>query len=161
MQHRFVVKLLTAAKEMGVHTALDTNGFFGERLSDAELDVVDLVLLDIKAWDPDRHRQLTGMEIAPTLTFASRVAALRRPIWLRYVLVPGWTDDLGDISRIANFAAGLGTVERVDVLPFHQMGKYKWHQLGLTYLLENVVPPAADMVERTCDAFRSAGLNAH
>jgi pyruvate formate lyase activating enzyme len=161
MQHRFVVKLLTAAKEMGVHTALDTNGFYGDRLSDVELDVVDLVLLDIKAWDPDRHRRLTGMDVEPTLMFARRLAALHRPIWLRYVLVPGCTDDLGDIRQIANFAAGLETVERVDVLPFHQIGRYKWHQLGLNYSLEDVDPPRIDLVEQTCAAFRSAGLQAH
>ena len=77
MQHRFVVKLFAAAKTMGVHTALDTNGYYGERLSDADLDDIDLVLLDIKAWDPDRHRRLTGMDIGPTLTFARRLAVRR------------------------------------------------------------------------------------
>ena len=69
MQDRFAVKLFTAAKGMGIHTALDTNGYFGDRLSDAELEAIDLVLLDIKAWDPERHRHLTGMEVGPTLDF--------------------------------------------------------------------------------------------
>jgi pyruvate formate lyase activating enzyme len=115
MQHRFVVKLFAAAKMMGVHTALDTNGYYGDRLSDADLDVIDLVLLDIKAWEPERHRRLTGMDIGPTLTFARRLAARRRPVWVRYVLVPGLTDDFGEIEQIANYTAGLGNVERVDV----------------------------------------------
>ena len=108
MQHRFAVKLFAAAKAMGIHTALDTNGYYGDRLTDAELETIDLVLLDIKAWDPERHRALTGMDNAPTLAFARRLAARRRPVWLRYVLVPGLTDDLDDIARIARFAAGLG-----------------------------------------------------
>src|SRR4051812_46701093 len=91
MQHRFALKLFAAAKAMGIHTALDTNGYFGDKLSDADLEAIDLVLLDIKTWDPERHRQLTGMDNAPTFAFAARLAALGRPIWVRYVLVPGLT----------------------------------------------------------------------
>ena len=161
MQDRFAVKLFTAARAMGVHTALDTNGFFGERLTDAELETIDLVLLDIKAWDPERHRRVTGQDIAPTLEFARRLARLRRSVWLRFVLVPGLTDDAGDIQNIASFAAGLGVVERVDVLPFHQMGRFKWEKLGMSYELRDVKPPSAETVDRVCDVFRSAGLTAY
>jgi len=161
MQHRFVTKLLAAAKVMDVHTALDTNGYYGDRLSDADLAVIDLVLLDIKAWDPERHRRLTGRDVGPTLAFARRLATGRRPVWLRYVLVPGLTDDFGDIEQIAKYAAELGNVERVDVLPFHQLGRYKWHQLGIPYTLEDVHPPENALVERACAVFRSAGLQAH
>jgi pyruvate formate lyase activating enzyme len=121
MQHRFAVKLFTAAKAMRVHTALDTNGYYGDRLSDADLQEIDLVLLDLKTWDPERHRQVTGMEVGPVLEFARRLAARKRAVWVRFVLVPGLTDDFEDIARIAAFAAGLGNVERVDVLPFHQL----------------------------------------
>src|SRR5688572_13087055 len=98
MQHRFVVRLFTAAKQMGVHTALDTNGFLGDRLTEADLDQVDLVLLDIKSFDPQRHRRVTGKEVAPVLAFARRLAARRQPIWLRFVLVPGLTDDADDVA---------------------------------------------------------------
>jgi pyruvate formate lyase activating enzyme len=161
MQDRFVVKLLAAARGMGIHTALDTNGFNGERLSDAELEAADLVILDIKAWDPERHRQLTGMEIGPTLEFARRLAERRRPVWLRYVLVPGWGDAPGEVEGVAGFAAGLGNVERVDVLPFHQMGRFKWQELGLEYRLGDVAPPSAETVARACAAFREAGLEAY
>jgi pyruvate formate lyase activating enzyme len=161
MQHRFAAKLFAAAKGMGIHTALDTNGFYGDKLSDAELETIDLVLLDIKAWDPARHRHLTGMDVAPTLDFARRLAARRRSMWLRYVLVPGLTDDPADVESIAAFAAELGNVERVDVLPFHQMGRYKWHKLGLKYTLEDLDPPANDLVERTVAIYRSKGLVAY
>ena len=161
MQHRFAVKLFTAAKAMGIHTALDSNGFYGSRLTDAELDAIDLVLLDIKTWDPDRHRRLTGMDVGPTLEFARRLAAQRRPIWLRYVLVPGLTDDPEDISQTAGFAAGLGNVERVDVLPFHQMGRFKWKHLGIDYTLETVEPPTAELVERAGTIFRTTGLKTY
>ena len=161
MQHRFVLKLMSAAHEMGVHTALDTNGHLGEQLTDDDLGVIDLVLLDLKAWDPERHRHLVGMDNAPTLAFARRLAERRRPVWVRFVLVPGLTDDAQDVANIAKFAADLGNVERVDVLPFHQLGKYKWHKLGLEYTLENVKPPDHQHVERVCNIFRAAGLKAH
>jgi pyruvate formate lyase activating enzyme len=162
MQHRFAAKLFAAAQGMGIHTALDTNGYYGDRLSDAELETIDLVLLDLKAWDPERHRGLTGMDVVgPTLEFARRLAARKQPVWVRFVLVPGLTDDPDDIASIARFAAGLGNVERVDVLPFHQLGKYKWKELGMPYTLENVESPAADAVDRACAVFRAAGLTAY
>ena len=161
MQHRFVLKLLAAAQAMGIHTALDTNGCLGVRLTDQDLERIDLVLLDIKAWDQERHRQLTGMDSGPVLDFARRLAARRRPVWLRYVLVPGWTDDPDDIARLAEFTAGLGNVERVDVLPLHQMGAFKWKQLGIDYKLQDVEPPSKETVERTCARFRAAGLKVY
>jgi pyruvate formate lyase activating enzyme len=161
MQHRFAVKLLSGAREMGIHTALDTNGFYGDRLSDDELEVASLVLLDIKTWDPERHRRLTGMDVGPTLEFARRLAARKRPVWLRFVLVPGLTDDPDDIAKIARFAAGLGNVERADVLPFHQMGRYKWKNLGIKSELEEVDPPSTDLIERTVAIFRAEGLKTY
>ena len=158
MQDRFAVKLFTATKAMGIHTALDTNGHLGSRLSDAELEQIDLVLLDIKMWDPERHRRLTGMDNTPVLEFARRLAARKRPIWVRFVLVPGLSDDAENIANIAKFAAGLGNVERVDVLPFHQMGRFKWKELKLNYTLNDVEPPSIEAVESACAQFRSEGL---
>ena len=161
MQDRFAVKLFRAAQEMGIHTALDTNGFLGGRLTDEELEAIDLVLLDIKSWDPQRHQRLTGNDNAPTLDFARRLALRKRPVWLRFVLVPGLTDDLEDIGQIAKFTAGLGNVERVDVLPFHQMGKYKWKELGMDYELAEVKPPSGELVDRACAQFRAVGLKTY
>src|SRR5262245_17346979 len=161
MQHRFVVKIFTAAKAMGVHTTLDSNGYYGGKLSDADLGVIDLVLLDLKKWDPEAHQRLTGMDNAPTLEFARRLAARKLPIWVRFVLVPGLTDDPEDITHIANFAAGLGNVQRVDVLPFHQMGRFKWRALGTPYSLESFEPPSREVVDRTVTIFRTAGLTAY
>jgi len=146
---------------MGIHTALDTNGSLGSRLADQELEEIDLVLLDIKTWDPERHRQLTGMDVAPVLDFARRLAARKRAVWLRFVLVPGLTDDLEDIRQIAKFTAGLGNFERVDILPFHQMGRFKWKELKLNYTLNDVQPPSQEEVERAREPFRAAGLKAY
>jgi pyruvate formate lyase activating enzyme len=101
------------------------------------------------------------MDNAPILAFARRLAAKQVPTWIRFVLVPGLTDDPEDIAHIADFGAGLGNVERVDVLPFHQMGRYKWEALGMDYTLENVEPPSSEAVQRACAEFRSKGLNAY
>jgi pyruvate formate lyase activating enzyme len=161
LQDRFAVKLFTAAKRMGIHTALDTNGALGESLSDAELGMVDLVLLDIKSWDPELHRKATGMDVGPVLDFARRLAALKRPIWLRFVLVPGLTDGAENVTHIAKFAGGLGNVQRVDVLPFHQMGRFKWKELKLDYSLSDVQPPPHSVVEEACGKFRAEGLKAY
>ena len=160
MQHRFAAKLLAAAKGMGIHTCIETNGFYHEKLSDAELEPIDLVMLGMKSWGAERHQYLVGKDMEPTLAFARRLAELGKPVWVRFVLVPGLTDDTEILEGIAGFAAGLGNVERVEVLPFHQMGRYKWEKLGLDYTLENTDPPSAEVAERACEVFRKVGLKA-
>jgi pyruvate formate lyase activating enzyme len=160
LQHRFAAKLLAASRAMGIHTAMETNGYFGDRLSDTELASLDLVLLGIKTWGAERHKDLTGVELEPTLAFARRLAALGKPVWIRFVLVPGLTDDPAVLSGIAAFAAGLGNVERVEVLPFHQMGRFKWERLGLPYTLAAVPPPTPEEAARACAVFHAAGLPA-
>src|SRR5262249_53377294 len=160
MQDRFAVRLVRACKEMGVHTAIETNGYLGSRLGDEEMDTIDLVLLGIKMWNRNKHLRLTGKDITNTLELAGRLAARKTPVWIRFVLVPGLTDDWEDVSQIAHFAAGLGNVERVEVLPFHQMGRFKWQRLGLDYMLTEVKPPSQELIEWACDVFRAEGLQA-
>ena len=144
---------------MGIHTALDTNGFLGDKLSDQDLNEIDLVLLDIKSWDPATHLKATAKPVEPVLAFARRLAKLNRPVWLRFVLVPGLTDAQANIEGLAKFAASLGNIERVDVLPFHQLGKFKWEQLGMKYELADTPTPTPESVTTTRGIFRAAGLN--
>ncbi len=160
VQARFAGNLLRRIKsDFGLHTALDTQGFLHASVDDAWFDPVDLVLLDIKHSDPDKYLKLTGKPLQPTLDFAKRLALLNKKMWLRYVLVPGLTDDDGDILRLADFAASLGPlVERVDVLPFHQLGAFKWKELGLAYALEKTPVPSQDAVARAQSLFASRGL---
>ena len=106
MQHRFVLKLFAAAKAMGVHTALETNGYLGDRLSDEELGTIDLVMLDLKAWDRDRHIHLIGNGQRADARVRAPAGAAAPPIWVRFVLVPGLTDDPEDIGRTAAFRGG-------------------------------------------------------
>ncbi|MFD0579618.1 pyruvate formate-lyase-activating protein [Dactylosporangium darangshiense] len=158
LQPAFTRALLTGAKELGLHTALDTSGALGARADDALLEATDLVLLDIKSWDPAHYRRLTGGEIAPTLAFARRLSGRGTAVWVRYVLVPGLTDEPVDVDGVAGFAAGLGNVERVDVLPFHRLGAAKYDRLGIPFALRDTPAPDAGLVERVRDRFRGTGL---
>jgi pyruvate formate lyase activating enzyme len=161
MQARFAAKLFAIAKSLRIHTAIETNGYYGGRLSDAELADIDLVILDMKALSPDRHKRVTGgRDVEPVIEFCLRLAALRRPMWLRYVLVPGLTDDAEEMERVASFGADLGIVERAEILPFHQMGKYKWEKLGLDYRQANTPTPTVQELANAIWIFRNAGLSA-
>ena len=160
VQPAFTRGLFAAAKRMGLHTALDTSGFLGVRADDDYLANVDLVLLDIKSGDPETYRRVTGKELDPTLRFAERLAALAKPVWARYVLVPGLTDDPSNVATVARFMAPMKNVEWVEVLPFHQMGTFKWKTLGLEYKLANTAPPTADQVQAALTIFREAGCRA-
>jgi pyruvate formate lyase activating enzyme len=161
VQAEFVGPLLHAVKERDVHTALDTSGYLGSSASDELLGDVDLVLLDIKSWEPATYRRVTGGDIAPTLRFARRLAGLGKPVWIRYVVVPGWTDEVANVDGVAQFAGTLGNVERVDVLPFHQMGLEKYQELGIDYPIADVRPPSAALIDRVQEQFRSRGLSVY
>ena len=161
MQPAFTGRLLRGAKEMGLHTALDTSGFLGKHCSDEMLDDIGLVLLDVKSGIPETYKRVTGRELEPTLQFGRRVAESGTEIWARFVLVPGLTDAEENVAAVAQYAATLSTVSRVEVLPFHQMGRDKWSSLGLDYELDGVEPPTAEQVERVRDQFRELGLRVY
>ncbi len=161
MQPRFAAKLFAIAKALRIHTAIETNGYYGDRLSDAELKDIDLVILDMKALSPDRHKRVTGgRDVEPVIEFCLRLAELGRPMWLRYVLVPDLTDDFEEMTRVANFGAALGNIERAEILPFHQMGKYKWEKLGLDYRQADTPTPTVQELANAIWIFRDAGLDA-
>ena len=159
VQYDFAAAILRRCKEMGLHTALDTSGYLGDHVKDDMLADVDLVLLDIKSWDPQTYRDLTQHSIDPTLRFARRLADMQKPIWIRFVLVPGVTDDPENVAGLARFVATLGpAVQRVDVLPFHQMGKSKWHDMHMIYSLEDVLPPTDAQIDAVRSIFQAEGL---
>ncbi|MFG3258296.1 pyruvate formate-lyase-activating protein [Streptomyces sp. NPDC048172] len=161
LQPVFTGELLHRFKhELGYHTALDTSGFLGARASDALLADTDLVLLDLKSWDRALYRRLTGRALQPTLDFARRLADRGDEVWLRFVLVPGLTDGEENVAGIARFAASLGNVSRVDVLPFHKLGAAKWQALGLRFPLADTPTPTPDQLARAREAFSSRGLRA-
>ncbi|MCF8483283.1 MAG: pyruvate formate lyase-activating protein [Rhodospirillum sp.] len=153
VQPAFCRALFRGAKGLGLHTALDTSGFLGTQADTALLADIDLVLLDIKAFNEETYQALTGGSLGPTLAFAERLATLGKPVWLRYVLVPGLTDDRAEIAALAAYAAALGNVERVDVLPYHDLGAHKWALLNKTYRLADTNPPTEVETQRVRDIF--------
>lgn len=159
-QAPFTQQIFAAAKAYGLHTALDTSGFLGDKATDEYLKNVDMVLLDIKSWDPETYRRVTKRDIAPTLRFAERLAAMGKRVWVRYVLVPGLTDAPDNIDGVARFLAPMKNVEWVEVLPFHQLGSFKWESLGLEYPLADTPPAPPDLVARVIGQFRDAGCQA-
>jgi len=158
MQPAFVQRLFERCHADGIRTALDTSGFVGRRASDTLLDNTDLVLLDVKSGLPDVYREVTGRELAPTVEFGDRLSARGNTIWVRFVLVPGLTDAPVNVDAVADIVSRWSTVERVEVLPFHQMGKSKWERLGLPYPLRDTQPPDDDLLRRVHEQFRARGF---
>ena len=160
VQLAFTQRILAAARQMGLHTAIETSGFLGDRADASFLSQVDLVLLDIKSGDPDTYRKATGRELAPTLRFAERLAAEGKPVWVRFTLVPGLTDAPENVEKIARFVAPMKNVEWVEVQPFHQLGAFKWKAMDLEYQHANTDAPTPDVVNRVLEQFRAAGCHA-
>ncbi|MET9854508.1 pyruvate formate-lyase-activating protein [Streptomyces sp. NPDC006450] len=161
LQPVFAGELLHRMKnDLGLHTALDTSGFLGARATDALLRDVDLVLLDIKSWDRETYKKVTGRPLEPTLDFARRLADLGKEVHLRFVLVPGLTDRTENIEDVAAFAGSLGNISRVDVLPFHKLGESKWEALDMKFTLHDTPSPTAAQVAAAKAIFAAQGLNA-
>jgi pyruvate formate lyase activating enzyme len=158
MQPTFVSELFRRCRELGIHTALDTSGYVILEAAKPVLEQTDLVLLDIKSFDAATYRQVTQVAIEPTLNFARHLAEINKPAWIRFVLVPGLTDAPENVEGLAEFVASLGNVEKVEVLPFHKMGEYKWEQLGYEYRLTDTQPPSPEQVEWAISTFRKHGL---
>jgi pyruvate formate lyase activating enzyme len=119
-----------------------------------------MVILDIKSGDPETYLRLTGKELQPTLRFAERLSAMGKRVWVRFVLAPGVTDAPDNIATVARFVAPMKNVEWVEVLPFHQMGAFKWKALGIDYKLADTPAPTPQQVQAAIAIFRQAGCNA-
>ena len=160
VQLAFTRRILAGAKQLGLHTAIETSGFLGDRADDKYLSLLDLVLLDIKSSDPETYRSVTGRDLAPTLRFAERLAAIGKPVWVRFTLVPGFTDDPANVEGIARFVGPMKNVEWVEVQPFHQLGAFKWKAMNLDYKHANTAAAPPDLVNRVIEQFRAAGCRA-
>ena len=160
VQLAFTRRIFKGAKEMGLHTAIETSGFLGDRADESYLSRIDLVLLDVKSSNPDTYRRVTGRDLAPTLRFAERLASMGKPVWVRFTLVPGATDDPANVAGIAKFVGPMKNVEWVEVQPFHQMGAFKWKAMNLEYKHADTQPPSRELVNRVIGQFRDAGCNA-
>ncbi|GEB75825.1 pyruvate formate-lyase-activating protein [Sporolactobacillus inulinus] len=157
LQIPFLIELFRACKAIGVHTALDTSGccyvdapFFHQKF-DQLAEVTDLVLLDIKEINSERHKWLTGQPNERILAFARLLAKKQIPVWIRHVLVPTITDSADDLTDLGAFIDTLDNVERVEILPYHKMGVFKWKANGLDYPLEGIEPPTNEEVTRAAE----------
>ena len=158
-QIAFTRRLLALVHDAGIRTAVDTSGFLGARLRDEDLNNIDLFLLDVKSGDEATYKRVTARELQPTIEFGNRINALGKKAWVRFVVVPGLTDAPENVENVANIVAGWSdTVERVEVLPFHNMGADKWKKIGLPYDLDGVAPPSPAEVDAIRQVFRSRGL---
>ena len=158
IQPEYILELFKLCKEDGLHTAIDTSGYLlNDRIKEV-LEYTDLVLLDIKQIDPEKYKALTSVNLKPTLDFLKYLSEINKPVWLRYVLVPGYTDNEKDLEAWAKFVSSFKNVERVDILPFHQMGGHKWKEVNKIYQLENVLAPTNEEVKKAEEIFRSYGL---
>ncbi len=158
MQPQFVAEIFKQCQALGIHTTLDTSGYTQIEAAKPVLDYTDLVLLDIKSYKPDIYRTVTNVAIEPTLQFARYLNQINKPAWIRFVLVPNLTDPVDNVKNLAEFVASLDNVEKLEVLPFHQMGEYKWEQLGYDYLLKDTQPPTPELVTSTIEIFQSYGI---
>lgn len=149
LQVKFLIELFKKLKEEGIHTCIDTSGIVAITDDVKELlKYTDLVLLDIKHIDDEKCKKLVGVSNKRELEFAQYLSDNNIKIWIRQVLVPGYTDDEEDLKRLKKFIKSLKTVENIQVLPYHSMGKFKWEKLGNKYELEDVRDANQDDVER-------------
>lgn len=147
LQAEFVTELFKKCKEIGIHTTLDTSGYVEINKAKDLLEYTDLVLLDIKQGNKEKHKALTGVEMYKIHEFAKYLSENNIPIWIRYVLVPGYTDGPDDLKAAADFIGSLKSVQKIEVLPYHKLGEYKWEQLNQDYILKDVDVPNNKSIE--------------
>lgn len=158
-QIAFARRILRDTHAAGIHTCVDTSGFLGSRLTDEDLDTIDLFLLDVKSGDEETYKRVTGQDLQPTIDFGDRLEAAGKRVWARFVLVPGLTDARENIENVANIIARWpNSVERIEVLPFHNMGRDKWDSLGYDYELADTPPPSRESIEAAMAIFESRGF---
>lgn len=161
IQPEFITQIFRRCQELGIHTALDTSGYVKLATAKPVLDYVDLVLLDIKSFDQQIYHQVTQVSVEPTLNFARYLSETNQPAWIRFVLVPNLTDLSANIKGLAQFISQLKNIERVEVLPFHKMGEYKWKQLGYEYQLEDTPAASPELVAKAKSIFQEYGITAN
>ena len=153
LQIGFVIELFKKAKELGINTCIDTAGnpftkeepFFSK--FEELMKYTDLLLLDLKEINPARHKDLTGFDNSNIIEMAKYLSEINKPVWIRHVLVPEHSDFDEDLDALGDFIDTLSNVDRVEILPYHTLGKFKWENLGIPYTLESISPPSAERIE--------------
>ncbi|OOF21587.1 pyruvate formate lyase-activating protein [Salinivibrio proteolyticus] len=159
LQPEFVRDFFQAAKAEGIHTCLDTNGYVRKHtpVVDEVLDATDLVMLDLKQLNDEIHENLVGVSNRRTLDFANYLHKIGQKTWIRYVVVPGYTDDDDSAHRLGQFIKEMDNIEKVELLPYHQLGAHKWEALGYDYELQDVAPPSKEVMDNVKNIISSYG----
>jgi pyruvate formate lyase activating enzyme len=153
LQRKVVRELFVQLHEKGIHTALDSNGRLIDQQAKDLLAETDLLLLDVKHINDTWHRKLTGVSNYNVLKVAEYRESTRKPMWLRYVLVPGWSDQEKYLHQLGAFFSKYQSIEKIEIQPYHTLGVHKWQALGKAYKLQGVEPPTKEMIEKTKDIF--------
>lgn len=162
LQIDFVIELFKKAKELGINTCIDTAGnpftkedpFFSK--FEELMKYTDLLLLDLKEINPTRHKDLTGFDNSNIIEMAKYLSEINKPVWIRHVLVPEHSDFDEDLDALGDFIDTLSNVDRVEILPYHTLGKFKWENLGIPYTLESISPPSAERIENAKQRIHAA-----
>lgn len=148
LQLDFLDELFKKCKEANIHTAIDTSGYiFNDKVKEL-LNYTDLTILDIKNYDKKQYKYITGVSLDPTLDFLNYLREINKPVWLRYVLVPELSDNLEAIEALGQHINNYTNIEKIEILPFHKMGEYKWKELGLAYELEDINEPSKALLNK-------------
>lgn len=158
LQIDFIKDILKKCKDENIHTAIDTSGYAPLDKIKEIIDYTDLFLLDIKAFDKDIFKEITGVYNDFTLKLAKYLSEINKPVWIRYVLVPGLSDNLEDINNLAKFISSLSNVEKFEILPFHKMGEYKWEELNYEYKLKNTPSPSEKLLKKVKSIFEKYNI---
>ena len=158
MQADFVKEIFKGCREADIHTAVDTSGHMKVEYVKDAIEYTDLVLLDIKSYNDKVFKEITGVSNKNTIEFSNYLAEIDKPTWIRYVLVPGLTDNMEDVEDLAKFLSPMKNIEKVQMLPFHKLGEYKWEELGYEYKLGDVQPPSKELVGKVTKMFNNYGL---
>ncbi|AFK85653.1 pyruvate formate-lyase activating enzyme [Thermoanaerobacterium aotearoense SCUT27] len=158
LQPEFCEDLFKKLKASGIHTALDTSGYVNIDKVKELVKHTDLFLLDIKHIDDESHKKLTGVSNRKTLEFARYLSDEGKKMWIRHVIVPGITDDMEEIRKLADFVSSLKNVDRVEILPYHKMGVYKYEALGIPYRLKGINPPDTSKIKEIKEEFRKRDI---
>ncbi len=159
LQSEFALDILKRCKDYGIHTALDTAGTVPISISKEVLDVADLILLDIKSIDESLYKEITGCSIENTLLTLDYCEKIKKPVWIRHVLLPQYTTDISSLNELALYLSKFSCIELVELLPFHKMGEYKWDELGYSYTLKDIKEPTTDEIQKAKDILESDNLD--
>lgn len=148
LQRTILKKLFSRLHEEGIHTTLDSNGRLIDQPAKELLEETDLLMLDVKHFNNEWHKKLTGLSNTNTFKVAQHRETSGKPMWLRYVLVPGWSDQEEYLHQLGEFFKDFNTIERLEVLPYHQLGVHKWESLGMEYKLKDIQPPTDETLDK-------------